>query len=269
MLPYIMISGISISTYAVLAILGGLLSGFVFCLCIRKRDLDDNDAVVFLLLVTFGVLLGSHLLYGIANWQFIRYIFEARNFKEWGSSIIRVFGGAVFYGGLFGGLATGLAVIQIKRLDKQIYLDVLALVIPLFHAIARIGCFLGGCCYGIESEFGFIAHGNRISPEVNNVSRFPVQLLESALNIVIFLVLWILLGRLKKESFLYGKLIWIYLAIYPVIRFTDEYLRGDSIRGFIFGLSTSQFISVIVEGIAIGYLIVSFFKFRKSFKSQI
>jgi phosphatidylglycerol:prolipoprotein diacylglycerol transferase len=40
------------------------------------------------------------------------------------------------------------------------------------------------------------------------------------------------------------------------VRFFDEFLRGDEIRGFIFGLSTSQFISIFVEIFALGMLLI-------------
>ena len=36
------------------------------------------------------------------------------------------------------------------------------------------------------------------------------------------------------------------MIIYPVIRFVLEYFRGDEIRGELFSLSTSQWISIIL-----------------------
>lgn len=68
--------------------------------------------------------------------------------------------GIVFYGGLFGlvfGYYLGLnsKLITVKDLYA---IDVLAVCIPLFHAIARVGCFLAGCCYGRESEFFSISY---------------------------------------------------------------------------------------------------------------
>ena len=35
----------------------------------------------------------------------------------------------------------------------------------------------------------------------------------------------------------------IYLILYALIRFCDEFLRGDEIRGIYYGLSTAQWIS--------------------------
>jgi phosphatidylglycerol:prolipoprotein diacylglycerol transferase len=36
------------------------------------------------------------------------------------------------------------------------FIDIVTLTIPLFHFFGRIGCFLGGCCFGVESSYGFI-----------------------------------------------------------------------------------------------------------------
>ena len=52
------------------------------------------------------------------------------------------------------------------------------------------------------------------------------------------------------------KLIYVYMLIYPVVRFIDEFFRGDTYRGFLFGLSTSQWISIILFAFAIIMLIV-------------
>ena len=65
--------------------------------------------------------------------------------------------GIVFYGGLFGLLLAYHLGLRTKMITiKESHaIDVLAVSIPLFHAIARIGCFLAGCCYGIEKECVF------------------------------------------------------------------------------------------------------------------
>ena len=128
------------------------------------------------------------------------------------------------------------------------------------HGFARIGCFLAGCCYGVECEFGFTAHGNDLVPAVNDVSRFPVQLLESlGCFLIFFLILY-----LYRKGKLTGRLLFVYLGVYAVLRFCDEFLRGDAIRGFIFGLSTSQFISIFMALISLGGLLLGLRSYKKS-----
>ena len=259
MFPYFYLFGRMIPTYALMALLGCFACGILLCKEIRKRKMDDNDAIVFLLIVAIGVLIGGHILYGITNMQHWHEIFKASGFMDLINKIFVLFSGSVFYGGLFGGIFAGFLAIKLMKLNMEIYADTMAYLAPLFHGIARIGCFLGGCCYGIECELGFTVNGNTLVPSINGVSRFPIQLLEAFCNFALCFVLW----YLYKKHKLSGKLFYIYLSSYAIIRFFDEFLRGDEIRGFVFGLSTSQFISIILEITVVVILIVTNLKKRR------
>ena len=142
--------------------------------------------------------------------------------------------GGVFYGGLFGAVLSGLAVLKIKGVEKSPYTDAAAVSLPLFHAFGRVGCFFSGCCYGVISNFGFIMP--------DGTRRFSVQLLSAFLLLILSCVLFILF----KKNFFKGRLLNIYLAVYAAGRFFIELLRGDEIRGKIWIFSTSQFISILL-----------------------
>ncbi|MDR0403417.1 MAG: prolipoprotein diacylglyceryl transferase, partial [Treponema sp.] len=125
-----------------------------------------------------------------------------------------------------------------------------------------------GCCYGIESSPG-ITFSRAIIPEANFVSRLPVQLIEAGYNLLLFL----LLSRIENAVFppgLYrpgpagkpenrpaekffrrGKLLFLYLILYPAGRFILEFFRGDEYRGFWGPLSTSQWISLFTTASAV------------------
>ncbi len=270
MFPQITVFGRVIGIYALIAIAAGLLVGVILCRRISKLGFDDNDAIMLLLLVAVGVLVGGSLLYAITNLKYFPYLIGASSFEEFMKYLGLMFGGSVFYGGFLGGTFAGWLYAVFKKLDKVVYLDAMAPLIPLFHGFARLGCFFGGCCYGIESDFGFVVHNNPYIPEINDVRRFPVQLLESAGEFLIFFILeflylkiWCL--RLRGETTelpshrLCGRLFPLYLILYPTLRFFDEFLRGDAIRGFVFGglLSTSQFISIILFAAAVVWLVLT------------
>jgi len=72
------------------------------------------------------------------------------------------------------------------------------------------------------------------------------------LLLFVFLV-W--LGRRRHRD---GDVIIAYTLLYAVARFVLEFFRGDADRGFIFGglLSTSQFIGIILFGVAVVVLMV-------------
>ncbi len=260
MFPYITVFGRVFTLYMIMSLIGIFVAGIFMCRLTKKRGLDDNDTIVLLLFSAIGVLLGGHILYGITNIKYIPYIFSAESFKEFVNAVTLVFGGSVFYGGLLGGLLAGAITIKLKKHEFAVFSDMAAVVIPLFHAFARVGCFLSGCCYGIESKFGFTVHNNTLVEGINGVSRFPVQLLEAILNVLLFLLLWYMYNRSLTSNALKGKIMPIYLLLYSVIRFFDEFLRGDEIRGFLFGLSTSQLISIILFAVSVNILVISLIK---------
>ena len=244
MYPIVTIFGRPIGTYALSSVAGILLAGWYACRAARRRGVDDNEIIVLLLVSAVGILLGSHVLYALTNLSaLLRYLSESANLSlgDWFRGLLPYVGGAVFYGGLLGGLAAGALYLRIRRLPFAAYADIAAPAIPLFHAFGRIGCFLGGCCYGIPWEGG-ITYTRALSPEANGVARFPVQLLESALLFAPFF----LLAALFRRGALRAKLLALYLAVYAVLRFLLEFLRGDAIRGVYFGLSTSQWISLAI-----------------------
>lgn len=105
--------------------------------------------------------------------------------------------------------------------------------LALFHVIGRAGCYLAGCCYGIESSLGFLY--------VNGVRRFPVQLVESLCNLGLFFLLYYTAWYKNRRD----EVLLLYFLGYGVIRFLLEFLRGDTGRLFWIGLSESQWIALL------------------------
>ncbi len=145
-------------------------------------------------------------------------------------------GGFVFYGGLIAGLISmlvcSLAFKMISLKDCSLFLAPLALA----HGIGRLGCFLAGCCFGIEttSFLGVHMHGSL---------RHPTQLYES---LCLFILSFVIFKSLKARKPATRALI-IYFYSYSILRFFIEFFRGDRVRGiYEFGLSTSQFVSMAI-----------------------
>lgn len=122
-----------------------------------------------------------------------------------------IWGGSVFYGGLLGGILAGAVYLRRKGRPLDLWASLTAPAIPLFHVFGRVGCFLGGCCYGLPSAWGFVYRYSPVA-EANGVSRFPVQLVEAAWNLVLFL----LLARLQRRG--RDRLLPLYLALYAPAR---------------------------------------------------
>ena len=245
MYPQIELFGKSLSTYGICALIGILFALFLPYVILEKRGYNEVRYIFMMLIAFASSLIGSHVLYAIVNFDklvlFIRYFSIITSFGMFIDCIKEVFGGAVFYGGLITGIIGGYIYLRKTETNRAPYADMGAVAIPLFHGFGRIGCFMGGCCYGVECSVGF-TYTHSIIESANGVSRFPIQLVESGLNFLLFGLLLLLF--LKKRAS--GKLIFLYLLIYPAYRFILEFFRGDTYRGFIGFLSTSQIVSIVL-----------------------
>jgi phosphatidylglycerol:prolipoprotein diacylglycerol transferase len=244
MFPFINVIGRTIGTYQIAMLAGIFAAGIYVCHLCNKNGYNDSDGINFLLLISIGVFLGGHILYSIVNYRVfihvIKNISDINTFTDLLRAAYLIWGGNVFYGGLLGGILA-VAIIFKKKPQYRYLLDFVTPAIPLFHFFGRIGCFFAGCCFGIRSSFGFTFHRS-IVQEANGVNRFPVQLLEAFFNILLFL----LLDFFRKKNLFKQNLIYLYLLFYSAARFFIEFLRGDEYRGFLFALSTSQIISILI-----------------------
>lgn len=166
-----------------------------------------------------------------------------------------VLGGITYIGGFLGGIFSFWLLIKIihKATNDKIlsYLHIIIPAVVIAHFFGRIGCFLGGCCFGkpTDSVFGVVfPEGSPAVLEYGHpVKVFPTQLFEAAALLVIFLVLI----RLKNYLLL------TYFIAYATVRFMLEFLRGDSRGSVKLPVSPSQLLSVfmIVGGILLAVLI--------------
>ena len=262
MIPNFEVFGKTLSAYVVLAAVGFLVTVFVMYKGAKKVGLDEFHVLFMILFSGIGIVLGGHLLYGITNIKqlisMIENFDQIKSFDQFLDQISYIFGGGVFYGGMVGAIIVGLIYIKIKKLDKDQYLNFVIIGVPLFNIFGRIGCFCSGCCFGVEWEHGFTYDCSMIEI-ANGVPRFPVQLVESLLNVVLVCAMWYIYTKTKHKF----KTFDFYLLTYGVCRFLLEYLRGDEYRGIWMSLSTSQWISIVIVIYAVIMLCVGFAKDKK------
>lgn len=262
MYPYLEFFSLKIPTYGLIAVVGILISFLVGYVLAKKKGCADIEMVEIAVAAGVGVFVGAHLLFAITRIDAYIEAFQSydrfENFFEFIKYLFGLASGMVFYGGLLGGLLFGYLYARIKKYPLKDYADIFAVSIPLFHTFGRIGCFLAGCCYGVEWEYGIsgrvIGSGNH-----EDIKRLPIQLIESAFLLILFLVLLILFNKGIAK----GRLLCVYLLSYSVLRFTLEFWRGDEIRGRLLLLSTSQWISVLIATGVVIFLIVSNIRKKK------
>lgn len=242
MYPLIGIFQYTIPTFGVLFLIG---TGCGFLLAIptaKKYDITTMDAMFFGLFGIIGGITGAKLLYILIDLPNLIASPE--------TALIRLAtGGAIFYGGLIGGILGGFLYTQVYHLDAVKFFDIAVPCLALAQAFGRIGCFFNGCCYGIPYDGPYAVHYPIGAYPPSGMGLFPAQLTESSFLFILTLVLVIVLNKSQTPGLTTG----CYLIASGIFRFINEFFRSDA-RGNIGMLSTSQFISLII--IALGLLFI-------------
>lgn len=133
-------------------------------------------------------------------------------------------------------------------------MDLAALDLALGVAFIRVGCFLGGCCYGRPALWG-VTYQEAQLVQVRGCRTYtpsplplepviPIQLFESAFNLILFIIL-LVWGLLAPEPSC-GKVLPVYFLSYGCWRFISDFWRDVSVRPRRAGLSEAQWVSVMV-----------------------
>jgi phosphatidylglycerol:prolipoprotein diacylglycerol transferase len=270
-------------------LMGGYGAATIVAARLAKRQSLDHDVIIDLALLSLisGVL-GARILHVFADgyfWDYVhlctdpdlviwRAVTSAQECKQLGGRWDEVGsachavtrdcfawaefwnGGLAYYGGLIVASATGIAFLRREGFPLGKGVDLVGAVLPIGLFFGRLGCFLGGCCFGLptDSSFGLsFPAGSPASYEqaeagllhdkaLASLPVHPTQLYE-ALG-CLCLATWLLLRTHPNKRF-DGQVMLIFLIDYAVLRFVLEYWRADD-RGVFFGLSTSQWIGLAI-----------------------
>ncbi len=228
--PYFFFAGIGFAA---------AVSCYIILLLASDTDISKKN-LLLCAIVGLGVIFGARVFGCLTNLAIRLYAHE-----KLGLDIIYN-AGLVFYGGLIGGVSAYLVGLRLfyKNQNNLSLINSFAVALPLFHFFGRLGCLFAGCCYGKEFHGHF--HINYIRNGVLT-ENFPVQALESTLELGIFCFLLIMFVTSLKnpdQSKNNKNLIIYYFLVYSIGRFILEFFRGDPNRGFFGILSFSQIISI-------------------------
>jgi phosphatidylglycerol:prolipoprotein diacylglycerol transferase len=242
------IGPITVYTYGVLLAASYLLGLRLAMMRAKARGLDANRVLDLGIYIIIAALVGAKLLLLVVEFdQFRRSPAELLTLAR---------SGGVFYGGLILAVTVAFWYIWKHRLPFWTTCDVFAPGIALGHVTGRLGCLAAGCCYGRQTDVPWaITFTNPLA--ASNVGTplglplHPTQLYEAgaALLILIFL-----LTTERKGRYFPGRTFWSYMFLYAVSRFVIEFYRGDP-RGMVMGMSTSQFISLLLAPLSVAMLV--------------
>jgi phosphatidylglycerol:prolipoprotein diacylglycerol transferase len=239
---------VAVRTYGFLLALA-FITGIWFAARRAKKQGMDMDWLPDLsLIILISAIVGSRFFYVIYHLEeFEGHVLDMINpIQSTGEIGI---GGLSMFGGVVLAIILGLVYLRWKKLNTWKIADLLAPSVMLGLGIARIGCFLNGCCFGSPSEsclavvFPYNSAAGYTYPDT---PLFPIQLAASLLGFVI-LGLLLLLERYKRFD---GFTFWLMMIFYSLARFTIDFFRfyeknAFLIRGGDAGLTINQVLSIL------------------------
>jgi phosphatidylglycerol:prolipoprotein diacylglycerol transferase len=231
---------------------------------IRVAARDKISAEIVLDLVTFiiiGAIIGARLIYVVLKFS---------EYKENPASVMYITqGGLSVHGGILGGMVAAWIYAAYRKLNYWHLADIFAPQLALGLAIGRIGCFLNGCCYGVPTSdtnawYAITFPENLHTGLTSSVPRHPAQLYEVFLSFLIFIYLRSFYKNRKFDG--HAFLMWI--GLYSIARFIQEFYRFNESSTVIFGFITiAQLASVILAVLA--FVIIAEMKKRIELSKRI
>jgi phosphatidylglycerol---prolipoprotein diacylglyceryl transferase len=222
----------------------------------KKIKLSKDDVMDFVVYIAIGILIGGRLIYFIFYNPMTLISSPLEFFKLW-------HGGMSFHGGLIGTVIAGYIFCKIKKINFWLMADLAVVPLGLALALGRIGNFINGELYGRVWN-GSLCINYTKNEHLNNLPelcRYPSQLIESAKNLIIFSVIWIIKDKKHPQGFLF----WTFVTLYGLFRFFIEFIRQpDPQLGLFLGYLTMGQILCSVMIITGTIMIIKLkIKFRK------
>lgn len=202
----------------------------------KKYELKKSTAIIFTLVTYVAGVYGAMQMGDI-------YTKATEKFFVDGSTVA-IFGAVVY---------TPLIMIAVALIMNKAWRNVIDMLAPgifIILACAKFGCFLGGCCPGIECSFGVY------NPEYE-MTMFPSQLFESiTMALVVVFCFWYALRCKKCIS---GSVYPVTAAVYSVTRFFWEFMRYyefEEMRHIMLGMTFWQFWCVVVIVFSIVWILL-------------
>ena len=206
-----------IKTYTIvysLAMISQMALAIWYC---RRKKLPTRYGIALGGAFLWGMVAGAHILYDLRNHQF-----DWRNYLD-----VAYYFCPGMWGGPLAYLIVAVLGVMLVAERRRDLIDVIALSLPVPLLIAKVACFVNGCCYGapcgLPWAVTFPGGGERVAPP--GIARHPTQLYE-VLGLSIIAVAVFFLDRPRRR----GRLLVWFLLFYGVMRPVTEVFRADYSR---------------------------------------
>lgn len=203
-----------------------------------RRVITQADALDLALFCLIGAVIGARAIFVALDWH---------EYAQNPGHLLNVWeGGLSFHGGLLGAILAGILFSHLRHKRFWAVADETSPGIALGYAVARLGCFLNGCCHGHACNLPWamrFPHG-----EITDRPVHPTQLYAMLASLAIFFVLIKLRGKFPRI----GHLFLAYLGLYSIQRFFLEMTRAGATGKLLLPwLTVGQLASVIILALAV------------------
>lgn len=245
--PYIDIFGHEISLYNSMYAIGAVGMLIICLLTAKKYGINKLKSLIYTVITfVFGVL-GAKLMSVI----YVAIMTSVSHGEYVPDS------GVCLYGALFF-LPVFMYILSLFVRERfRVLIDYMTPGVFLILAFSKIGCLLGGCCYGIADDNG--VYNCNLTYKV-----FPVQVYESICTFIVVAILLILLYKAKKRPM--GILYPIGMITYSIFRIIWEnfrYYEHECEKHFFLNMTFWQCCSVLSIIIGAVWIVIVVKKFRE------
>jgi len=232
----------------------------------KKFGFDPNIIMNLSMVIIISSLIGSRFLYVIFHIEefrgnYLDIINPVQSSGEFGIAGLTMLGGIIF------ALFSTIFYARIKNLGFLKATDILSPSVALGVGITRIGCFLSGCCYGLECSLPW---GMVFSPESPAGYHFydkaihPTQLYSSLGGFIIFFIL-IYIGKHKIYN---GIIFYSFLILYSIDRFIIDFFRYYEKEMILFKIgkvnfSVNQGICILLFLTSVTFITINYFRNKR------
>src|ERR1700761_3060315 len=247
MLPkLISIGSFYIPTYGVLVALGVLAGLGITLRLARRSGLPPHKITNLAVYCAMAGIVGAKL---------FMFLFDLGDYVRNPGQIFTLEtlqAAGVFHGGFLAAFVLAVLYMRKQQLPAFPTIDAFAPGVALGQAIGRLGCFAAGCCWGRECDlpWGVRFRSDAAAPVPLDKTLHPVQLYESAADLLIFGILYRQFHRGHRP----GTIIGLYLVLYSTARFIIEFFRVHE-QSLVGPFSITQWIALALLVLGAGILL--------------
>jgi phosphatidylglycerol:prolipoprotein diacylglycerol transferase len=242
---------VEVQSYSAMILLAAIVCGVVFTALARRRGLTTRDVAGLIGATGLAFLGGARLVHVVATGG------APADLWMLGAGGFSVLGGALC------AVVAGLATARARKIDPWATADAAAPAVGVGVAIARVGCTLGGCCFGLpyaglgaihfpmgSPAWAWQVAVGRIGPLSQALPVWPVEPAE-ALGVLALAALAWWLGR--RANIVPGTAAIVFSAGYLCLRLSLSFVRAPGGPGI--GLLFATWTALVVVAAGSLYLL--------------